>query len=327
MKTRYRQADQACEVRVLPDGRCSVRTDLAQRAVTPGQSAVFYQGDECLGGAVIADIPEMAAQGRIRRGLPGYNSAVNRCVFRPGGSMSDSFKTRTTLAVGNQSYEIHSLPALQGHDLARLPFSLKILLENLLRFEDGVNVTREGHRGAAQVGRQGGPEPRNRLHARARDHAGLHRRAGRRRPRRHARSDDPPRRQPAGNQPARPGRTGHRPLGAGGQLRHRGFARQEQRNRVRPQRRALFVPALGPDGVQQLQGRAAEHRHRAPGQRRAPRARGVRGRQERREARLSRTRSSAPTRTRRWSTASACSAGAWAASRPRPRCSASRSRC
>ena len=57
--------------------------------------------------------------------------------------MRDSFKTRTTLAVGNQSYEINSLPALQGHDLARLPFSLKILLENLLRFEDGINVTRE----------------------------------------------------------------------------------------------------------------------------------------------------------------------------------------
>ena len=35
--------------------------------------------------------------------------------------MTDSFKTRTMLAVGNQSYEIHSLPALQGHDLARLP--------------------------------------------------------------------------------------------------------------------------------------------------------------------------------------------------------------
>jgi aconitate hydratase len=57
--------------------------------------------------------------------------------------MRDSFKTRTTLAVGTQSYEINSLPALKGHDLARLPFSLKILLENLLRFEDGVNVTRE----------------------------------------------------------------------------------------------------------------------------------------------------------------------------------------
>jgi len=57
--------------------------------------------------------------------------------------MNDSFKTRKSLAVGTQSYEIFNLTALQGHDLARLPFSLKILLENLLRFEDGVNVTRQ----------------------------------------------------------------------------------------------------------------------------------------------------------------------------------------
>ncbi len=57
--------------------------------------------------------------------------------------MKDSFKTRKTLAVGSQSYEIHSLPDLQGYDLGRLPFSLKILLENLLRFEDGVNVTKQ----------------------------------------------------------------------------------------------------------------------------------------------------------------------------------------
>jgi aconitate hydratase len=56
--------------------------------------------------------------------------------------MSDSFKTRQSLAVDGQSYEIFSLPAIKGHDLGRLPFSLKILLENLLRFEDGVNVTR-----------------------------------------------------------------------------------------------------------------------------------------------------------------------------------------
>jgi aconitate hydratase len=56
--------------------------------------------------------------------------------------MSDSFSTRTTLKSGGTSYEIRSLPALGADKVARLPYSLKILLENLLRFEDGVNVTR-----------------------------------------------------------------------------------------------------------------------------------------------------------------------------------------
>jgi aconitate hydratase len=46
-----------------------------------------------------------------------------------------------TLVVGTHQYQIQSLEAL-GPRVARLPFSLKILLENLLRFEDGVNVTR-----------------------------------------------------------------------------------------------------------------------------------------------------------------------------------------
>jgi tRNA-specific 2-thiouridylase len=62
VKTRYRQADQACEVEVLHDGRCTVRTDVAQRAVTPGQSAVFYAGDECLGGAIIASTALLSAR-------------------------------------------------------------------------------------------------------------------------------------------------------------------------------------------------------------------------------------------------------------------------
>jgi aconitate hydratase len=57
--------------------------------------------------------------------------------------MTDSFKARSTLNVGNRSYEIHSLAALPAEKVARLPYSLKILLENLLRFEDGVNVTRK----------------------------------------------------------------------------------------------------------------------------------------------------------------------------------------
>jgi len=54
VKTRYRQPDQTCVVTVLPDGGCRVQTDQAQRAVTPGQSAVFYDGEVCLGGGVIA---------------------------------------------------------------------------------------------------------------------------------------------------------------------------------------------------------------------------------------------------------------------------------
>lgn len=55
----------------------------------------------------------------------------------------NSFASRATLASGNHSYTIYRLPALteKGFDLTRLPFSLKILLENLLRREDGVNVT------------------------------------------------------------------------------------------------------------------------------------------------------------------------------------------
>ena len=52
-KTRYRQPDQDCKVTVDALGNCDVSFDSPQRAVTPGQSVVFYQGDQCLGGGVI----------------------------------------------------------------------------------------------------------------------------------------------------------------------------------------------------------------------------------------------------------------------------------
>src|ERR1043166_3870940 len=58
----------------------------------------------------------------------------------------DSFKCCKTLKVGSKTYAYYSLPAAEKNGLkgiSRLPFSLKVLLENMLRFEDGKTVTKE----------------------------------------------------------------------------------------------------------------------------------------------------------------------------------------
>ncbi len=56
--------------------------------------------------------------------------------------MTDSFATQTTLEVDGKRYKYSSLPKLgEKYDIKRLPYSMKILLENLLRHEDGLNVT------------------------------------------------------------------------------------------------------------------------------------------------------------------------------------------
>ncbi|HEY3749910.1 MAG TPA: aconitate hydratase AcnA [Pseudonocardiaceae bacterium] len=59
----------------------------------------------------------------------------------------DSFGARGTLSVGNASYEVFRLAAVDGAE--RLPYSLKILLENLLRTEDGANITADHVRALA----------------------------------------------------------------------------------------------------------------------------------------------------------------------------------
>ncbi|MDD7930008.1 aconitate hydratase [Microbacterium thalli] len=56
-------------------------------------------------------------------------------------STVDSFGAKSTLTVGSTDYEIFRIDTVEGFD--RLPFSLKVLLENLLRTEDGANVTQE----------------------------------------------------------------------------------------------------------------------------------------------------------------------------------------
>jgi tRNA-uridine 2-sulfurtransferase len=56
VKVRYRQADQAALFEPRPDGTARIAFDRPQRAVTPGQYAVVYDGDRCLGGAVIETV-------------------------------------------------------------------------------------------------------------------------------------------------------------------------------------------------------------------------------------------------------------------------------
>jgi aconitate hydratase len=57
--------------------------------------------------------------------------------------MTDSFKAKSSLTVGSKTYAYYNLKALEPKfDIGRLPYSIKVLLENLLRHEDGENTTR-----------------------------------------------------------------------------------------------------------------------------------------------------------------------------------------
>src|SRR5689334_24595538 len=57
--------------------------------------------------------------------------------------MTDSFKSRATLSVGNKKYSYYNLQTLESqYRVSRIPYSHKILLENLLRHEDGENTTK-----------------------------------------------------------------------------------------------------------------------------------------------------------------------------------------
>jgi aconitate hydratase len=73
---------------------------------------------------------------------------------------SNSFGARATFKVGNKEYELYRIDALdnQGISTKHLPFSLRILLENLLRTEDGRNVTKEEVRALAAWNKNSKPE-------------------------------------------------------------------------------------------------------------------------------------------------------------------------
>jgi aconitate hydratase len=94
--------------------------------------------------------------------------------------MKDTFSVRDTLEVNGQRHAFASLTKLGEHfDLKRLPYSLKILLENLLRHEDGVDVTSKEIEAIAKWDAKA--EPATEI-AGTRGAAGLHRRALRGRP-------------------------------------------------------------------------------------------------------------------------------------------------
>ena len=75
----------------------------------------------------------------------------------------DTAKTRKTLTVGGQSVAYYSIPAATEAglgDFAKLPAALKVVLENMLRFEDGKTVTTDDIKAFAEWGAKGGKNPR-----------------------------------------------------------------------------------------------------------------------------------------------------------------------
>ena len=75
----------------------------------------------------------------------------------------DSQKTRKTLTAGGSSVDYYSIPAAEAAglgDFSKLPASLKVVLENMLRFEDGRTVTVDDIRAFAEWGAKGGKNPR-----------------------------------------------------------------------------------------------------------------------------------------------------------------------
>ena len=234
---------------------------------------------------------------------------------------ANSFDARSTLQRGRRV--VRDLPAGRGRGLGPPPVQPEGAAGEPAPHRGRREHHRRPHPRARRLGPQAQPEQGDPVHAGPRDHAGLHRRALRRRPRHHARGRQRPRRRPGQDQPARPGRDGHRPLG------HRrlfgtpdAFEQNVEleygRNRERYQflrwgQTAFDEFKVVPPGTGIVHQVNIEHLARVVM---------VRGRPG-----LPRHPASAPTPTPPWSTASACSAGASAASRPRPRCSASRSPC
>ena len=187
----------------------------------------------------------------------------------------NSFGSRATLEVDGRTYTIFRLDALSGPsggNAARLPVSLKILLENLLRNEDGAFVKSGRHRGARELGREAA---RSRRRSRSAPRACCCRTS----PAFPPSSISPPcaTRSPSSaaiRQRINPLQPVDLVIDHSVQVDEYGtdaaFLINAELEFERNQR-ALRVPALGPERVQELPRRAARHRHLPPGEPRVPR--------------------------------------------------------
>ena len=241
----------------------------------------------------------------------------------------DSFGAKGTLEVGDQSYQIYRLSAVTGDglDVDSLPYSLKVLLENLLRTEDGANITADDI--SALAGWDPDAEPDKEIQftpARVimQDFTGV--------PcivdlatMREAMADlggDATKINPLAPAELVIDHSVIADVFGTPEAFGRNVEIEYQRNRERYQflrwgQGAFADFKVVPPGTGIVHQVNIEHLARVDLHPRASTA----------SSRRTPTPASAPTPTPRWSTASAWSAGASAASRPRPRCSASRSAC
>lgn len=102
--------------------------------------------------------------------------------------------SKDTLQVNDKTWHYYSLPLAEKQlgEISRLPKSLKVLMENLLRWQDGDSVTEEDIRATAGWLQQAHADRGNRLPSGTRPDAGLYRRAGGSGSGRHARGGETP---------------------------------------------------------------------------------------------------------------------------------------
>ena len=243
----------------------------------------------------------------------------------------NSFGTRTPLAVDGRGAQIYSLPALASRPDSR-GRAAAVLDEDPAREPAAPRgrPLREGgrHRSAGPLGRQGRTRRRKSRSRRpaccCRTSPACRRRRSGGDARRHRRARR--RSESASTRCSRSSSSSTTRCRSTTSGRPNAFQLNAELEFSRNKERYAFL-RWGQNAFQQFPRRAARYRHRPPGQSRIPGARRHLDGADGGDARRIPTRWSAPTRTRRWSTGSAWWDGASAASRPRRRCSVSRSRC